>query len=64
MQTTRQMLNNMHNHTKDLEYIKIEKDFLQTTIIQTNGNYFKLQSKKDSLGVEHNKLQRDYKNME
>jgi hypothetical protein len=54
----------MENHTKDLEKIKVERDFLQATLIQMDANYLKLKSKKDSLNVEHNKLQKYYKNME
>jgi hypothetical protein len=46
----------MEKHNKDLENIKIDKDFLQTTLKQTNTNYWKLKIKKDSLNVEHNKL--------
>ncbi len=64
LQIVRQKINNMEKHNKDLENIKIDKDFLQTTLKQTNTNYWKLKIKKDSLNVEHNKLQKDYKNME
>jgi hypothetical protein len=31
--------------------------------MQADANYWKLKIEKDSLNVEHNKLQRDYKNM-
>jgi hypothetical protein len=31
--------------------------------MQANANYWKLEIDKDSLNVEHNKLQRAYKNM-
>jgi Zn-dependent oligopeptidase len=58
------MFNNMEKHIEDLEKIKAKKDFLQTIMIQTDANYWKLESKKDSLNVEHNKLQRYYKNTE
>ncbi len=32
--------------------------------MQTDANYWKLKIEKDFLSVEHNKLQKDYKNME
>ncbi len=54
----------MEKHNKDLEKIKVERDFLQATLMQTNANYQKLKIEKDSLNVEHNKHKRDYKNME
>ncbi len=54
----------MEKHNKDLGKIKVEKDSLQATQMQTDANYLKLKLEKDSLCVEHNKLQRDYKNME
>jgi hypothetical protein len=31
--------------------------------MQTDANYWKLKIEKDFLSVEHNKLQKDYKNM-
>jgi hypothetical protein len=34
-----------------------------TTLMKTNVNYCKLKIEKDFLNVEHNKFQRDYKNM-
>ncbi len=37
---------NMEKHNKDIEKIKIERDFLQATLIQTDANYWKLKSKK------------------
>ncbi len=54
----------MEKHNKDLKNIRIERDSLHATLMQTIANYWKLKSKKDFLSVEHNKLQRDYKNME
>ncbi len=64
LQSTRQNINNMEKHIKDLENIKVKKDFLQATLKETNANYQNLKAKKDTLNVEHNKLQKDYKNME
>ncbi len=64
LQTTRQKINNMEKHNKDLKKSRVEKDFLQSTLMHTNVNYYKLKTQKDSLGVERNKLQRDYKDME
>ncbi len=58
-QTIGQKINNMEKHNKDLEKIRIERDSLQTILIQMDANYWK-----DFLSVEHNKLQRDYRNME
>jgi len=63
LQVTRQNINNMEKHGKDLENIKIEKDFLQAILKETNVNYWGLKSKKDTLSIKHNKLQKDYKNM-
>ncbi len=54
----------MEKHDKDLENIIVERDFLQEIMKQTNANYWKLKTKKDTLNVEYNKLQRDYMNME
>ncbi len=54
----------MEKHNEDLENIKVEKDSLQATMMQTYANYWKLKTKKDSMHVEHNKLQKYYKNME
>ncbi len=64
LQTTKYKINNMQKHSKDLENIKVERDYLQVTLKQINANYQNLKAKKDSLSVEHNKLQRDYRNME
>jgi hypothetical protein len=47
-----------------LENVKIERDSLQTTLKEIDANYYNLKAKKDIMNVEHNKLQRDYKNME
>ncbi len=54
----------MEKHNKDLENIRIERDSSQATLTQTNANYSELKTKKDSMSVEHNKLQRDYRNMQ
>jgi hypothetical protein len=54
----------MERHGKDLENIRRERDSLQVTLKETNAKYWNLKAKKDILNVEHNKLQRDYKNME
>ncbi len=48
----------------DLQNIKMEKDSLQTTLKETNVNYQGLKVEKDTLSIEHNKLQRDYRHME
>lgn len=53
----------MDKHNKDLENIIIERDSLQATLMQTEANYQKLKTQ-ESLSVEHNKLKRDYRNME
>jgi len=53
----------MEKHNEDLENIKVEKDFLQATMMQTYAKYWKLKTKKDSMSVEHNKLQKYYRNM-
>ncbi len=62
LQVTKQKINNMEKQNKDLENIIIEKDFLQATLKEIDANYQNLKAKKDILSVEHNKLQRDYKN--
>ncbi len=57
----------MEKHNKDLKKIIVKKDSLHATLMQTYANYWKLKIEKDSLdslSVEHNKLQKDYKNME
>jgi hypothetical protein len=54
----------MEKHSKHLENIRVERDSLQTNLKETNANYWNLKVEKDTLNVEHNKLQRDYKNME
>ncbi len=54
----------MEKHYKNLEKIKVEKDSLHATLMKANANYQKLKIEKDFLSVEHNKFQRDYKNME
>ncbi len=54
----------MENQSEDLENIKIERDSLQATLKKIDANYWGLKAKKDTLSIEHNKLQRIYKNME
>ncbi len=54
----------MENHNKDPKKIKVYRDSLQVTLMQMDANYWKLKTEKDSLSVEHNKLQKHYKNME
>ncbi len=39
LQITRQKINNMEKHNKDLEEIKAKRDYLQTTLIQTDVKY-------------------------
>lgn len=38
----------MEKHNKDLENIKVERDYLQATLTQTNVNYQKLNKEKNS----------------
>jgi hypothetical protein len=54
----------MEKHNKDRENIKVERDSLQAILKETDANYWNLKAEKDILSVEHNKLKRDYKNME
>ncbi len=54
----------MEKQSKDLENIKIERDSLQATLKEIDANYWGLKAKKDTLSIEHNKLKRNYKNME
>ncbi len=54
----------MERHGKDLENIRGEWDSLQAILKEIDANYWNLKAKKDILSVEHNKLQKDYKNME
>jgi hypothetical protein len=54
----------MEKQNKNLENIKIERDSLQTTLHETYANYWGLKEEEDTLSIEHNKLHRDYKNME
>jgi hypothetical protein len=44
LQTTRQKINNMEKHNKDLKKSRVEKDFLQSTLMHTNVNYYKLKT--------------------
>ncbi len=53
----------MENQKKDLENVKIEKDSLQATLKEKNANYWGLKAEKDTLSIEHSKIQRDYKNI-
>ncbi len=39
----------MEKHNKDVENVKVERDSLQATLIQTYVNYWKLKLEKDSL---------------
>ncbi len=64
LHTTRQKINNMEKHNKNLESIQIKKDSLQATLKETNVNYWGLKLEKDTLNIEHNKLQTNYKHME
>jgi hypothetical protein len=64
LQVARQKINNMEMQNKDLEKVKIERDSLRSTLKEINANYYNLKAKKDILSVEHNKFQKDYKNME
>lgn len=54
----------MEKHNKGLENIRVERDSLQATLKKKDANYWNLKAEKDILSVEHNKLQRDYKNTE
>jgi chromosome segregation ATPase len=63
LQVARQKINNMEKH-KDLENIRMERDYLHATLKEIDGNYLNLKAKKDTLSVEHNKLHTNYKNME
>jgi hypothetical protein len=47
-----------------LENIIIERDSLQATLKEIDANYWGLKVEKDTLNIKHNKLQKDYKNME
>jgi hypothetical protein len=47
-----------------LENIRIERDSLQATLKETYANNWGLKIEKDTLDIEHSKLQREYKNME
>jgi chromosome segregation ATPase len=54
----------MDKQNKGLDNIKIKRDSLQATLKEIDANYWGLKAKKDTLNIKHNKLQRDYKNME
>jgi hypothetical protein len=47
----------MEKHNKDLENIKVERDYLQATLKEADANFWNLKVEKDILSVEHNKLQ-------
>ncbi len=64
LQVVRQKINNMEKQSKDLENIRLERDSLQSTLKEIDVNYWGLKAKKDTLNIEHNKLQKNYKNME
>jgi hypothetical protein len=49
-------MNNMEKQNKDLENIRMERDSLQTTLKETNANYWGLKIEKDTLSIEHSKL--------
>ncbi len=52
LHTTRQNISNMEKYNKGLENIKLERDSLQATLMKMDANYWKLETKKDSLSVE------------
>ncbi len=54
----------MEKQSKNLENIKIERDSLQATSTEINVNYWGLKAEKDTLSIKHNKLQKNYKNIE
>jgi hypothetical protein len=54
----------MEKHNKDLGNSKIKRDSLQATLMKTDANYCKFKTKKDFLSMEHNKLQKFWRNME
>ncbi len=64
LQVAKQNIDNIQKHSKDLENIIMERDSLQEIFKETYANYQGLKAKKDTLSIEHNKLQRDYKHME
>jgi hypothetical protein len=64
LQVVRQKINNMEKQNKDLENVIIKMNSLQVTFKETYIDYWNLKAKKYILDVEHNKLQRDCKNME
>ncbi len=64
LQATKYKINNMEKHSKDLENIRVEMDSLHAILKEIDANYQNLKAKKHTLNVEHNNIQRDYKNME
>jgi hypothetical protein len=42
----------------------MERASLQVILKEANANYWGLKAKKDTLSIEHSKLQKDYKHME
>ncbi len=64
LQVARQKINNMEKQSKDLKNIILERDSLQATLKEIDVNYWGFKAKKDTLSIKHNKLQKNYKNME
>jgi hypothetical protein len=56
LKITKYNINNMEKHNKDLEKIRVDRDYLHATMTHTYANCWKLKTKNDSLNVEHNKL--------
>ncbi len=54
----------MEKHNKHLKNIKMKRDSLQANLKEIYVNYQNLKVEKDTLNVEHDKFQRDSKNME
>ncbi len=64
LQAIRQKIDNIQKQSKDLVNIIMERDSLHATLKETNANYWGLKAEKDTLSIEHNKLQRDYRHIE
>ncbi len=64
LQVAKQKINNKEKQNKGLQNIRMEKDSLHATLKETNANYQGLKAEKDTLSIEHNKLQRDYMHIE
>jgi hypothetical protein len=54
----------MEKYIKNLENTMIKRDSLQATLKEMDANYWGLKANKGTMNIKHNKLQRDYKNME